>query len=302
MRSPKETCVSILIVNYNRREDLERCLHSIYAAEPDVFYQIVVVDNASNDGSVAMIKGSYPTVVLIENENNVGLVKAYNQALTVGDSKYVMLLDSDTIVEEGAVSRQYAFLDGNPDVTVLQPKLLNSDGTNQKTARMFPSPANALFGRHSILSRRFPRNPWTTRYLRNSLHESKEPYEVDWVSFACTMFRRSILDHTGFFDEDYFVYWIDADWCKRVKDAGGRVFCLPSATVHHLESNQPHRKKTPRSIVDFHHGVYLFYTKHYVKSVLHPMRWAAGLGLSFRALLLLSQNQFKPSWSVRRNA
>jgi GT2 family glycosyltransferase len=240
-----------------------------------------------------MLRSRSPKIKIIENTKNLGLTKAYNQALRGAESRYALLLDSDTIVQPGAVDELFRFLESSPSAGVAAPRLLNVDGTDQRTARSFPSAANALFGRQTLLTKLFPRNRWSRRYLRPDGWGQQLPYQVDWISFACTLFRTELLNRVGFFDEDYFVYWIDADWCKRVVDAGYEVFCVPKARVVHVETNRRGRKRAPRSIVDFHRGSYLFYRKHCVKGAWNPMTLAAMLGLGLRCVSLLFVNQLR---------
>lgn len=289
----KPHSVAIAIVNYNTREDIRRCLASIYGARPQIPFKTIVVDNASSDGSVDMIRASFPEVHLWVNRENLGLVKGYNQACRLTDAPYVMLLDSDTIVHEGAVDTLYQFLIDHPEVGIAAPQLLNVDGTNQLTARNLPSAMNGLFGRQTLLTQWFPNNPWSRHYLRRVDTTRAMPYAVEWISFACGMLRTELFSHVGRFDEDYFVYWIDADWCRRVLQAGYRVFCVPTARVTHVEKNKKGKRKRPRSIVDFHRGAYLYFRKHHAPSMWSPLGWAAWCGLSLRTGLHLTLNYFR---------
>lgn len=293
MGTAESSAVTIVIVNYNTGEDLRRCLESIYNTSPSFHFRTIVVDNHSIDGSVEMLKIHFPQIHLVENETNRGLVKAYNQAFLLIDTPYIVLLDSDTIVEPGALDKLYRFSLANPDVGVIAPRLLNVDRSIQQTARNLPSPINALFGRQTLLTHLFPKNRWSIHYLREQDLALVEPFSVEWVSFACVMLKAELLHHVGFFDEDYFIYWIDADWCKKVNEHGYKIFCLPEARVIHIEKNQRGKKRRPRSIIDFHRGSYLFYRKHYATSPWHPMAWVAFCGLSLRAVLHLVINHFR---------
>ena len=285
--------VTIVIVNYNTKGDIRRCLQSLYEAKSRVLFDVAVVDNASSDGSVEMIRELFPEVRLQVNSANLGLVKGYNIACKHAASPYIMLLDSDTIVHTGAVDALHQFLVARPEVGIVAPQLLNVDGTNQLTARNLPSAMNGLFGRQTLLTQWFPDNPWSRRYLRVQDTTRDEPYDVEWISFACGMFRAELLSRVGYFDEDYFVYWIDADWCHRVLNAGFRVSCVPAARVTHVEQNKKGRRKRPRAIIDFHRGAYLYFRKHHAISKWSPLGWAAMCGLSLRAGLHLTLNHFK---------
>lgn len=285
--------ITIVIVNYNTREDIKRCLESLRDIAPRASFDVVVVDNASTDGSIAMIRESFPEVQIWVNSENLGLVKGYNQACKLTDAPYIMLLDSDTIVHDGAVDALYQFLCTHCDVGIAAPQLLNVDGTNQLTARNLPSAMNGLFGRQTLLTQWFPNNPWSRRYLRREDIGRETAYDVEWISFACGMFRADLLSKVGYFDEDYFVYWIDADWCRRVFKAGFRISCVPSARVTHVEKNKKGRRKRPRSIIDFHRGAYLYFRKHHATSRWSPLGWVAMCGLGIRAGLHLALNHFR---------
>jgi GT2 family glycosyltransferase len=131
------------------------------------------------------------------------------------------------------------------------------------------------------------------RYLRTQDINKSEPYSVEWISFASIIFRTELLRKVGFLDEDYFLYWVDADWCKKVKEYGYKIYCLPESQVVHVEQNKRGKKRRPRSIVDFHKGSYLFYRKHFAPSPFNPMAYVALLGLSIRALIHLFINIFR---------
>jgi len=293
MRSHTDVQLAIVIVNYNTREDVRRCLSSLTTSPVGVAHEIIVIDNASTDGSIDMIREVFPAVRIVVNHENLGLVKGYNQACRTTTAPYVLLLDSDTIVHEMAVDRLYRFLSDHPAVGIVAPQLLNVDGTNQLTARNLPSAMNGLFGRQTLLTQWFPNNPWSRRYLRREDTVRLTAYDVEWISFACGMLRSELFEKVGYFDEDYFVYWIDADWCRRVLEAGFRVSCVPTARVTHVEKNKKGRRKRPRSIIDFHRGAYLYFRKHHASSKWSPLGWVAMCGLGLRACLHLALNHFK---------
>ena len=285
--------VDVVIVNYNTEKDIRRCLESIFNLPPAFQYRVIVVDNGSSDNSIEMIRNNFPKVLLIENESNKGLSKAINRALRTVDSKFVILMDSDTVAEKGALDILYEFMSSNDRVGSAAPRMLNVDGSFQRTARNFPSAMNALFGRQSILTRIFPGNRWSRQYLMAGDLDSTTPYQVDWAAFACIIFRAELLEKIGLMDELFFVYWVDADWCKRVNNACYKVYCVPEAKIIHVEQNKKGRKRHPGSIIDFHKGAYNFYRKHYAASPLNPMRWVAQSGLAFRTAMLLIANHFR---------
>lgn len=287
------TDLTISIVNYNTRNLLEQCLESIYENTEKISFEIIVFDNNSDDGSVELLKERFPQVKLIENDENIGLSGANNKVFLVAQGKHVLLLDSDTIVLPSVLQMLSKFLDAHPEVGAVGSSVLNPDFTLQGTARSFPAPINALFGRRSRLTKAFPNNRFSRRYLTCLNKNDGEPFEVDWVSAACLMFRREVIDLIGLMDEAFFVYWVDADWCKRIKDAGWKVYCVPQAKVVHMERYKIGQKISSKMIVDFHQGVYHFYRKHYAKSILNPMRLIALVSLSARAVTLLAINALR---------
>jgi len=198
------------------------------------------------------------------------------------------------VVTEGAVARLLAFIRAHAEIGVVGGRLYYPDGALQETARGFPTMVNALFGRRSWLTRLYPRNPFVRHYLMTERKNETEWFETDWVSAACMMIDRRAFEAVGGFDRHFFVYWSDADFCFRVRAAGYRVACMPAARVIHYERYQTGRRKNPRMIVDFHRGVYQFYTRNYAPSRLHPLRLAALLGLGVRAGLLLTVNACRP--------
>lgn len=283
--------VSVIIVTYNACADLERCLESV-AGQKELALETIVFDNASTDGTLEMLK-RFPSVRVIPSSENAGLTVGINRASRVATGDYICLLDSDTVVEPGALLALQQCLAANPRAGVVAGRMLNVDGTIQETARTFPSIVNGLFGRQTLIARLFPNNPLTRAYLRrDDLHRS-DPFEVDWVAAACMMYPRDLTSVIGHWDEDYFVYWVDADWCYRVRQAGRSVWCVPGARIYHIEQNRAGKRKNPRGIRSFHEGAYLFYRKHYVKSPWHPMAQLARISLAARCRLMLLTNSFK---------
>jgi GT2 family glycosyltransferase len=230
----------------------------------------------------------------IRNHTNEGHTRAVNQGIVAANGELILLLDADTIVRAGTVRALESFLKARPEVSIVAPRMFNGDGTLQETARDFPRPINGLFGRQSVLTRWFPANRFSKRYLRTDERERDEPFEVEWVSAACMMFRRSLPDRIGPWDEGFHSYWVDADWCMRAGRAGGLVFCDPRAEVVHYEQNRRGKRKSPARIVLFHRSVYRFYRKHYTFGVWDPRAVVAAIALALRAGLLVLGNALLP--------
>ena len=188
----------------------------------------------------------------------------------------LLLLNPDTLVTPGALDQMVDFLDSEPRAGAVGPKLLNPDGSDQGTARSFPTPAAAVFGRRSPVTRAFPRNRFSKRYLSGRDHAGSEPFEVDWLSGACLMVPRRVADQVGVLDEAYFMYWEDADWCRRIKLAGYSVHCVASSEVVHDEGAR--RGASAQQVRWFHQSAYRYWAKHHAsgpRAVLRPLAWGA---------------------------
>jgi N-acetylglucosaminyl-diphospho-decaprenol L-rhamnosyltransferase len=281
--------VSIVLVSFNVRDLLASCLAAVRATVHAHTYEVFVVDNASTDGSPEMVSEQFPDVTLIALDSNPGFSRANNHAIHKARGRHVLLLNCDTRVEPGAVDRMIDFLDACPRAGVVAPLLLNEDMTDQGTARAFPTPAAAVFGRRSPLTRAFPRNRWSRRYLVGRHRHGDEPFEVDWVSGACLAVPRPVVEGLGGLDEGFFMYWEDADLCRRIKATGRSVHCVPSARVIHLEGRS--RRGWPaRHVWIFHQSVFRYYAKHHARGWAHPARPAVAAGLVARAGLIVSKN------------
>jgi len=221
--------LSIVVVNWNVRNLLRRCLASILAAGwPGL--EVIVVDNASHDGSPDMVRVEFPTVTLIANPRNRGFPAANNQGLTAARGRVVMTLNPDTEIAGDALARMVAYLDAHLDVGAVGPQLLDPDGSIQSSRRRFPTLATALF-ESTWLQGLAPRG-----ILRRYTVEDVTPdtaHEVDWVTGACIAIRREVLAKVGGLDEGFFMYSEEMDWCRRIKQAGWKIVYLPEARVVH---------------------------------------------------------------------
>lgn len=284
--------LSVLTVSFNCWQYLNSCIRSVYASNYPV-REIIVVDNASTDGTVQKLQATFPDVLLIQNSTNVGHAKAINQGFMKITGNRILVLDADTELEANAIGYMSAFLDEHPKVCVVAPQIRNSSGSIQLTSRNFPSAMNGLFGRQSIMTRLIPNNRFSKRYLNLAGVSDRNPFPVQQVSAACMMFPKNHLDTVGLWDSGYSNYWVDTDWCKRIQKNGGSIYCVPQAAIIHHEQNNRLRKKSPRRIIDFHTGAYRFYRIHYTKGFLDPRSIAAAFLLSARAVILIVINAFK---------
>lgn len=212
--------LSIIIVNWNTSELLTQCLESIYRAEPHLTFEIIVVDNGSIDDSVSLTTELFPDVLLIVNDRNLGFAKANNQGLVVAKGRYVLLLNSDTVVLPGAFDELVRVADNHAEVGAIGPKLLNMDGTLQESWASFPTFWSELFGKQ--IRRRRP------------VADSPFAYEVDWMLGACLLVRLETIADVGPLDEGYFFYSEEVDWCFRMKKKGWKIWYLSNAEVYHI--------------------------------------------------------------------
>lgn len=254
--------LSIIIVSYNTKQLLADCINSIEKYFGSLTYEIIVVDNASKDGSTALLKSEYPQVKLIENGYNAGFAKANNQGLELCSGEYLLLLNSDTIVKENAISALVGFMDSHGDTAICGPKLLNSDLTLQLPCRRgFPRLINSV-AYFSGISRLFPENKVLGSYLMTYM-DSGLTHEVDAVSGACLLVRRNTLGRIGgLLDEAFFMHFEDIDLCFRAKKAGYKVYYVHNSEVVHLKG-QSSKLRSSGVTKDFFDSALLYSRKNY---------------------------------------
>jgi hypothetical protein len=224
--------VSVVVVSWNTRELLRDCLRSLTAHAGDLELEVIVVDNASGDGSAELVEREFPDARLLRNARNLGFAAANNRGLALARGRYALLLNSDTVVLEGALPRCVRFADAHPEAGVVGCRLLNGDGTLQPSCFEYPSLANLLLVL-SHLPRLFPRSRWLAKERMGWWpHDSERA--VDAVVGAFMLVRREAIDAVGPLDEDFFMYGEEADWCRRMTRAGWRVLFTPDAEVVHL--------------------------------------------------------------------
>ena len=277
--------LAIIIVNYNVCDLLRECLRSVYASQGDFNFQVCVVDNNSKDDSVNMVREEFPQAELVANEENVGYPAANNQGLrhlgATADNpkqspKYSLLLNPDTEVPADAFSYLIGYLDENPDVAVVGPKLIMLDGKLDKACRRsFPSPEISAY-RMLGLSRLFPNSRRFGRYNMTYLPED-ELAEVDSVVGAFMMVRGEAISQVGLLDDRFWMYGEDLDWAKRMKDAGWRVVYNPEVTVLHVK--RASSRQNQRAQIEFYRAMLIFYYKHYRQNTSVLLHWLILLGI-----------------------
>ena len=250
----KDAYLSIIIVSWNTKEYLLSCLKSVFEESEAKTWKVIVVDNGSKDGSGIEVKKTFPHVYLIENEKNLGFAKATNQGLEKAVGKYVLLLNPDTRVKNGAIERLILFMDAFPDVGIAGGQLLNSDGSKQNSIANFPSLATELLNK-SLLRWLFP------KAFPGKERDWPEPIEVDSVIGACMMVRREAIEQVGFLDEDYFLFLEETDWCYRMKQAGWKVDHVPDVRIDHFQGKSAESEKK-KARIEYFRSRYHFFKKH----------------------------------------
>ncbi len=244
--------LSVIIVNWNTEELLRNCLRSVYGTIEGLAFEIIVVDNASGDGSVAMLKVEFPQVRRIENYDNRGFAAANNQAFRAMTGRYALLLNSDTVLTEGAVRELFAFMEEHPEAVMACGQLLNADGSKQNSIARFPTIPSLLLNM-PLLETLFP-----DRYP-SKRRDYSHPIEVDSCIGACLIVRKSAIDGVGGFDERYFFFFEETDWARTMRQAGGKIYHVPTARIYHLQGKSV--GTSVRSRMHFYRSRYLYFMK-----------------------------------------
>src|SRR5690625_4788335 len=283
--------VSILIVNYNTVELTIRAIESVYRSETTYQYELILIDNASSDGSVERIGTIFPDLKLIANEDNVGFAIANNQGMRIAQGRYVLLLNSDTEIESDTLQVMMDYMDRHPDVGASGCKVLLPDGSLDKACkRGFPTPSASLY-HMSGLSRIFPKNPRFNQYQLGHL-SPEESYEVDSLVGAFMVVRQATIDEVGLLDELFFMYGEDIDWCYRIKEAGWKIVYYPQTKIMHYKGASS-RKKPLKIIYEFHRAMWLFHHKHYAKKYSFVFNGIVYSGIYAKLCLSLLINQLR---------
>jgi GT2 family glycosyltransferase len=267
--------LSLCIVNWNTRDFLRDCLHSIEATRGDLDLETIVVDNASGDGSAEMVRESFPQVRLIANADNTGYAHANNQALAAADGAYRMLLNPDIVVHEGALQALVAFMDHEPGAGAVAPRLLNPDGTLQYSCRSFPDP-DVVFYEALGLAQRFPHSRRFGKY-RMTWWGYDELRPVPQPMASALLLRSAVLDRIGLMDEQFPIFFNDVDLCRRIWDAGYQIYLLPEATMTHFGGSATSQVRR-EMIAESHRAFLRYYEKHY-RGKVNPLAYGIAVGL-----------------------
>lgn len=250
--------VSIIIVNWNTGDLLEECLDSLKRMDPGPSFEVCVVDNASTDSSVDTIRRRYPDVHVIANTLNAGFAAANNQGAASARGRYLLLLNPDTVAFPNSLAELVRFTDAHPDAGAVGPRLLNSDGSPQRSCwRGQPGVASALVD--GLYLWKIPGAPLTSR-LEIDPGAVQEPIEVDHILGACMLIRRDAWDRVGSLDEGFFLYLEETDWCVRATKAGWKIMFNPATAITHLGQQSSHRHPTG-GMVHFYRSLCRFVRK-----------------------------------------
>ena len=284
--------LTVLIVSWNSWHHLQPCLSSI-GRSTFLDHDVLVIDNASGDGTPEHLAREFPAVHVVQNRENLGHTRAVNQGLIKVQSEMIMVLDADTELAENAIETMVRFLDDHPEVDLVAPRTFNTDGTIQESARNFPTAMSGLFGRQSHFTRLFPNNPFSRRYLMRAHIDAAAPFRVESIASSCMLMRKSVVSRQGTWDEGFRGYFVETDWCYRLKRSGIQIYCVPASHVVHHEGNNHKRKRDARRIWMFHAGALRFYRKNCTLGRYDPRTWFAAMALSVRAGVLIAQNALK---------
>ncbi len=251
--------VSIVLVSWNTRRLLESCLRSIREHTHGASYEIIVVDNDSRDGSAEAVAAGFPGVRLIRNRSNPGFARGCNQGMAASTGRYVLLLNTDTLLRNDAVSASLAYAERHPRCAAVGCRVLNPDGSIQESTFMFPSLLN-LFLESSGLSRLFPASPFFGR-ASMSWWDRGQAREVEVVSGCFLLLRRDALRGLGMLDEDYFVYGEETDFCFRARQAGWQCAYEPAGRILHYGGQSAERAR-PQMTLQLRSSILLFFRKH----------------------------------------
>ena len=258
--------LSVVIVNWNTHDVLARCLQSLreqsmpraervgQASGAGLSYEVIMVDNASSDGSVEMVHREFPWVRTIANRVNVGFARANNQAIPQSRGRYALLLNPDTLVRPGALETLVSFVDTHPDAGAAGARLVNTDGTLQPSCHPAPTLSRELWRLFHL----DVLHPYSRYPMENWDHDV--PREVDAAQGACLLLRRKALDQVGLLDEDYFIYSEEVDLCYRLREHGWKVYWVPQAAVVH-HGGQSTRQAATEMFLRLYEGKVLYFRK-----------------------------------------
>jgi len=285
----KKIDLSIIIVSFNTKDLLRNCLKSIYTLYPKPYtLEVIVVDNASKDGSAEMVAKDFPQVALIRNKKNLGFAAANNQGIKKARGRYLLLLNSDTLILEDALAKMVAFMDRNKKIGIATCQLLNKDKTIQASGGFFPTLPRVFAWMFflddlPIISRLIKAyHPHEPSFYTKNLFYQREHFQ-DWVTGAFFLIRKKVVEKIGLLDEQFFMYVEEVDYCFRAKKAGFLVAYTPMAKIIHL--GQKSLRQPGDAAVREYKGLKIFYQKHYPPFQLPLLLLFLKMGAALRFLI-----------------
>jgi GT2 family glycosyltransferase len=287
--------LSVVVVTYQSRDHILACLRSLDAGMradegrgAPLAWECVVVDNDSRDGTAECVEREAPWARLDRTGANLGYAKAVNRGIAATRGAFVLVLNPDCVWSPGAVHALAAWMAAHPRCGIAAPRILNTDGSLEYSARGYPDSLTFLFNRYSLFTRLWPGNPWSRRYLMLDWdHES--PRSVDWVSGAAMLARRAAIDRVGPMDEAFFMFNEDVDWCRRMNEGGWTVDYVPAASVvHHIGASKGGASN--RVILERHRGMLYYFRKHHRRSAVVDALTAFAIMSRARLLMLMNRS------------
>ncbi len=285
--------LSIIIVNYKTLELTSNCIDSIIKSNlKNIDYEIILIDNASNDGSIEKIEAQFPSLKVIKNVDNLGFSKANNQGIRASSGETLLLLNSDTIVDFNTLRESLAFLKKRKNVGALGCKVLLPSGKlDPACKRSFPTPLNGIY--HQLrLDDAFPDSQRFGAYNLTYVDENKTCV-VDCIMGAFMMVPRQVIETVGLLDEDFFMYGEDIDWCYRIKEAGYQIIYYPEVRIFHHKKASGIGKRNPKVIAAFYDSMGIFYRKHYQDKYNGLTKWLVMTGTGLLKKWALFKNKFR---------
>lgn len=275
--------LSIIIVNWNTSDYLRACLESIEAHRLDGECEVIVVDNASTDGSSELVRASFPDAKLIANAENLGYAEGNNLGIQASQGRFVLLLNPDTEVKTGSLNALARFGDSHPEAAAVGCRLVGRGGRIQRSCRSFPDPRGVLF-EYLRLSYLFPKSRLFGSY-RMTWFDYKSEIEVDQPMGSCLLLSRKAIADVGRFDKEFPIFFNEVDWCYRAKQKGWKIYFTPEAEVFH-HGGTATRQLRVKMVGESHRSMQKFYHKHYRESVPWPVYWFILAAMSINSFLV----------------
>jgi hypothetical protein len=289
--------ISVVIVNYKTYDELEECLPSLLtAATPE--HEVIVVDHSSSAPDLERLTAKFPWVQTAATQENPGFSAGVNTGARLARGRHLLILNPDTRLQTGAIDAMVGYLDSHADTAVVGARVEDPGGTVQRSARRFPTLLTGLAGRSSLVTRVWPGNPLSKRDVLADA-TTTTPRRVDWVAGSCMTVKADAFRAVGGMDEQFFLYWEDADLCKRLQEAGWRTVYLPSAVVVH-GVGRSRRHARALSVRAFHRSAFHYFAKHRAGRFRFLSLPIAGAVLFGRmAVLLVAQGLTRRDWSEK---